>query len=72
MHLYLLGDISYGDRLDAKASHRTQFAYEIMDINIIDQQFLPGTQIVVAPLNVRASMTTRGDHNCADEECPDN
>ena len=36
LHGYLMGEAVYKDRLDDLVIHRTQFAWELTDINIVD------------------------------------
>jgi hypothetical protein len=61
MYGYLLGDITYHDRLDSSSEHRTQFSFKIVDLPF-------DTNGNVAGLHT----DTVGRHNCADEECPQN
>jgi hypothetical protein len=61
MYGYLLGDISYQDRLDSSSAHRTQFSLKIIDL-LLDAN---GNVTGLHSDNV-------GRHNCADEECPQN
>jgi hypothetical protein len=70
LHGYLMGEATYKDRLDDSVLHHTQFAWELLNINIVD----PPPQVLAmapnAPPNVLVSFVPRGVHNCADEECP--
>jgi hypothetical protein len=83
-HAYVLGDITYRDRLDSSMLHRTQFSFELVDINIIDPPAqvaqtapnaasapaaTPSTPNAIAPI-VFVYFQPRGQHNCADEDCP--
>jgi len=61
LYRYLLGDITYYDRLDWGPAHRTQFSFKIVDL----------------PLDTSGNVTgmrtdNAGRHNCADDECPQN
>jgi hypothetical protein len=67
---YLIGESVYQDRLDDRVTHRTQFSWEVTDINIEDP---PPNFVAIQPNaapNVRMNFVPRGQHNCADEECP--
>ena len=68
-HAYLLGEITYRDRLDDSIPHLTQFTWEIADVTIIDPPV--GSPPEVAPA-VNVVFQTHGRHNCADEDCPKN
>jgi hypothetical protein len=61
---YLMGEIIYRDRLEDGVFHNTQFAWEIIDVNIIE------TPQNAAFPNVSLNFQSRGQHNCADEDCP--
>jgi hypothetical protein len=67
---YLMGESVYRDRLDDSVTHRTQFSWEVTDINIED----PPPDVFAIPPNaapkVQMNFVPRGQHNCADEECP--
>lgn len=67
---YLMGEIIFRDRLDDSALHRTQFSWEIMDVNIFEQPRNPATPNVDVPPNVFVNLQSRGQHNCSDEDCP--
>ena len=67
---YLLGDISYRDRLNENELHKTQFAFELFNIGIVDPP--PNAPESVLPRVVIGSIEPRGRHNCADEDCPNN
>ncbi len=56
---YVLGDITYRDRIDGKMLFRTQFSWQLTDVRIEQ----PGGQIALTAV-------PHGQHNCADEECP--
>lgn len=70
LHLYLMGEVIYRNRLDASAIHRTQFSWELIDINIIEPPKGPG--IPEALPTVAVNFKPIGIHNCADEDCPNN
>ncbi len=58
-HIYLLGEAKYRDTVGSEKLHITQFAKELtVDI---------ATYGVQRPI---ASAFTRGQHNCADDDCP--
>jgi hypothetical protein len=61
MYGYLLGDITYYDRLDWSSMHRTQFSFKIVDLPLDTNGNVAGLRTD----NV-------GRHNCVDEECPKN
>lgn len=61
LHGYLIGDISYRDRLAPGILHKTQFSEELTTANFDD-----GTKVS------SGIFVIRGKHNCADEECPQN
>ena len=65
-HLYFLGNIHYRDGIEPKRVRVTQFAKELV-LNAIPSQ-------VVKPADFRAvaSAISRGRHNCADDDCPNN
>jgi hypothetical protein len=67
-HAYIIGDIAYKDRLDEGAQHRTQFSFELIDINIFDPPTIPNNNAITPA--VFLSFQPRGQHNCADEDCP--
>jgi hypothetical protein len=60
LHAYVLADITYRDRVDPNASHRTEFEYEVATVTLDPDKGQWGG----------ASLTPKGKHNCADEECP--
>ncbi len=64
---YLMGDITYRDRLDESILRKTQFSFEIVDINIFDPP--AGAPPEAAP-NIFINLIPKGRHNCADEDCP--
>ena len=70
-HAYLMGEISYRDNLDSASMHRTQFSWEVIDVNINDAPDktlgIPDRDI---PPAVMIGLTPRGKHNCADDDCP--
>jgi hypothetical protein len=66
-HSYLLGEITYRDRLDESLPHVTQFSWELTDVTIIDP---PASAPADTPPTANVSFQPRGAHNCADEDCP--
>jgi hypothetical protein len=62
LHGYILGDVTYWDRIDPATKHRTEYAYEL---------FSPTITITNGIItNVTSAAIGVGKHNCADEECP--
>jgi hypothetical protein len=59
LHGYLMGDISYRDRLAPDIWHKTQFSEELTMGNFDETTKVSSGLFVI-----------RGRHNCADEECP--
>jgi len=60
LHIYVLAEAVYQDRLDDSVGHQTQAEWEIVRPAIDDNEtHLNGMQT----LDI-------GRHNCADEECP--
>jgi hypothetical protein len=72
LHAYVMGNLTYRDRLDDSVLHRTQFDWELFDIVFTEAKILPNTQIVLVPPGVIMHAQPRGRHNCTDEECPAN
>jgi|SRR5271166_693524 len=69
LHGYLMGEVTYKDRLDDSIIHHTQFAWELADINLIDPTPQMLATLPNAPPNILLALKPRGVHNCADEEC---
>lgn len=70
LHAYLMGEITYFDRLDDYTLHRTQFDWEIIDVIFTDEKIDPVTKAVIVPERIDLNAQGRGQHNCADEDCP--
>jgi hypothetical protein len=66
---YIMVDISYYDRLNDDTMHRTQATFKISQVAI--QLGSPGQvgQSGGLPIRIDMALETRGQHNCADEEC---
>lgn len=64
---FMLGEITYRDRLDPSVLHKTQFSYEINNVNVIGPaaDAAPGTFPAVL-----VGSQPIGQHNCADDDCP--
>jgi hypothetical protein len=61
---YLMADVSYFDRLDPTIPHRTE-----MDL-FISQAVIISPTATNPNYGFEALWEARGQHNCADEECP--
>ena len=70
-HGYLMGEICYRDSLDGATVHKTQFSWEVIDVNITDApEKSPGVPNPDVPPSVLIGLAPRGQHNCADDDCP--
>jgi hypothetical protein len=70
LHGYVMGEVTYRDRLDDTIVHDTQFAWEVIDVNIHD---VPANILAAMPdaaPQVTVGFRPFGQHNCADDECP--
>jgi hypothetical protein len=68
---YLMGEISYRDSLDGATVHKTQFSWEVIDVNVTDApEKSPGVPNPDIPSRILIGLTPRGQHNCADDDCP--
>jgi hypothetical protein len=71
---YVMADIIYFDRLDPGERHRTQMALFMSEVNIIVPKKIKmpnGDEVIADPnYGFEAAFEGRGQHNCADEECP--
>jgi hypothetical protein len=56
---YVLGDVSYNDRRDAKTLRRTQFSWRLTDVSMDPA----GDRVALTAVN-------DGQHNCEDDDCP--
>ncbi len=67
LHGYLMGEIVYRDRLDSGNLHRTQASFALIDLFVADapKEAPPGTKG-----NILIGFVPTGQHNCADEDCP--
>jgi hypothetical protein len=81
LHGYLMGEIAYKDRLASSTLHRTQLSWELLNININEPVLPPSPQSGATPAgqvpagtdtlpNVWLNLVPKGQHNCADEDCP--
>jgi hypothetical protein len=67
LHEYVMGDITYVDKLDPGIRHVTQFTYELVDVTHGTTTPTDGT----APVEfIHGKFETRGMHNCTDDDCP--
>ena len=72
LHGYLMGEILYHDGIDKTAIHRTQFSWEMVDVNVVPALLRP-PYMQVGPSSVNSIFIKYkpiGKHNCADDDCP--
>lgn len=65
---YIIGDITYRDRLDETILHRTEFELKLSSVDVRFKSE-DKTGDVLTP-DITVSLSNVGLHNCADEECP--
>lgn len=72
---YVIIDVSYRDRLDDSVPHKTEITLFLSQVHIQQQEnfgIQPGGHPVISngPVQIQTLLVARGNHNCADEECP--
>jgi hypothetical protein len=67
--VYLMGEITYRDRLGDNVLHVTRFSYEMRDVTIAKPEVPAGTNASEVLPVISANFVPYGLQNCTDEDC---